>query len=220
MKLSDNTLNVLKNFSSINHGILFRAGNTLRTISPQKTVMASAEVEETFDRDFAIYDLSKFLGALTLFEQPEIKIGETQATIAAGNRKLVYTYADPSTFLTPPAKDLNFPTTDIVLNVSHEDLQKVQKAANVLQLPETVISGDGENIYLSADDTKNPSKDKYSVAVGTTTRVFNAVFKNENLKLLTNDYLVEISDKGISKFSATGVVYFIATEQNSTFNNI
>jgi hypothetical protein len=218
MKLSDNTLTVLKNFSSINHGILFRAGNVIRTISPQKTVMASAEVEETFDRDFAIYDLSKFLGALTLFDRPEIKFGDTQATIASDKRKLVYTYADPSTFLTAPSKELNFPETDIKFNIANEELQKIQKAASVLQLPETVISGDGENIYLSADDSKNPSKDKYSIVVGQTNATFNAVFKNENLKLLPNDYAVEISDKGISKFSATGVVYFIASEATSTFN--
>jgi len=218
MKLSENTLTILKNFSSINHGILFRSGNMIRTISPQKTVMASAEVQETFDRDFAIYDLSKFLGALMLFDQPEIHFGETQATIASDKRKLVYTYADPSTFVTSPAKDLNFPAAEINLSITQEDLTKVQKAAGVLGLPETIISGDGENIYLSADDSRNPTNDKYSIIVGTTDIVFKAIFKNENIKLLPNDYDVSISKAGISKFTAPSITYFIATEKDSTFN--
>jgi len=218
MKFSDKTLSVLKNFSTINHGILFRSGSTLKTISPQKTIMANVDVEETFEKDFAIYDLPRFLGVLSLFDNPEIVLGENQATIVSDKRKLVYTYSDPTTFTTPPVKDVSFPETTIKFSLANEDLQKVQRAANVLQLPETIVSGDGSTIYLSADDSKTPSKDKYSVAIGTTTQVFNAVFKNENLKLLPSDYSVEISERGISRFTAEGIMYYIATEATSTFS--
>ena len=218
MKFSDKTLTVLKNFSTINHGILFRSGSTLKTISPQKTIMANIDVEETFEKDFAIYDLPRFLGVLSLFENPEIVLGENQATIVSDKRKLVYTYSDPTTFTTPPVKEVTFPETTIKFTLANDDFQKVQRAANVLQLPETIISGDGTDIYLTADDSKVPTKDKYSIVVGKTTQTFSAVFKNENMKLLPSDYTVEISERGISRFTAKGIMYYIATEATSSFS--
>jgi len=217
MNLSDTTLAVLKNFSSINSSILFREGNVVRTISPQKTIMASATIDETFNRDFAIFDLPRFLGVLSLFDKPELVLNNNDVTIVSDKRKLVYTYADASTFVTPPAKDITFPLADISFELKHEDLQKVQRAANVLQLPEIVVSGNGSTISLKAYDSKNPTADSYSSVIGETDINFNAIFKNENLKILPNDYTVDISSRGISRFNSSKVTYFIATEATSTF---
>ena len=218
MKFSDATLDVLKNFSSINSSMLFRSGNTIRTISPQKTIMAKAEVDESFDKDFAIYDLPRFLGVMSLFEKPEVTLNDKEAVILDNSRKLVYTYADASTFATPPSKDVTFPDAEVNFTLKNEDLQKVQRAGNVLQLPEIAVVGDGTTIALKAYDSKNPTADSYVAIIGITNRVFNAIFKNENLKLIPADYDASVSSKGISKFTSAKITYWIATEATSTFN--
>jgi len=218
MILSSDTLLILKNFSSINSSILFREGNIIRTISPQKTIMASANIAETLTKNFAIYDLPRFLSVISLFDNPELILNDNDVTIVSDKRKLVYTYADPSTFVTPPAKDITFPIADISFELKNEDLQKVQRAANVLQLPEISVFGDGSTISLRAYDSKNPTADSYSSDIGETNSNFNAIFKNENLKIIPNDYTVDISSRGISRFSSSNVTYFIATEATSTFS--
>ena len=50
MKLSEKTVNLLKNFAGINQSILFKKGNKLRTMSVMKNILAEAEVEEEFER--------------------------------------------------------------------------------------------------------------------------------------------------------------------------
>ena len=71
MKLSDNTLTILKNFAGINNSILVKKGNKLRTISVAKNILAEAEITpEEFPRDFAIYDLNQFLNFLSLDKDP------------------------------------------------------------------------------------------------------------------------------------------------------
>jgi hypothetical protein len=218
MKFSDQTITVLKNFSSINSSILFREGNILRTISPQKTIMAKAEVDETFEKDFAIFDLPRFLGVLSLFDTPEIVVGDKEATIVDDKRKLVYIYADPSTFATPPVKDVTFPIPDVEFTLRTVDLQKVQRAGNVLQLPEIAVIGNGSTISLKAYDSKNPTADSYSAIIGDTEQNFCAIFKNENLKMLVNDYEVSLSSRGISRFISDKLTYWIAVEATSNFN--
>jgi hypothetical protein len=218
MKFSDKTISVLKNFSSINKSMLFRQGNTLRVISPQKNILAKADIDETFDRDFAIYDLPRFLGVLSLFDSPEVVINEKDATIIVDKKKLVYVYADASSFATPPAKDVSLPLAEINMTLTNADLQQVQRAGSVMQLPEIAFVGDGKIISLKAVDMKNPTADSFVVEIGETDQTFNAVFKSENFKLMDATYEVSISSKGISQFATTGMTYWIATEATSTFN--
>jgi gp45 sliding clamp, C terminal len=205
MIFSEKTLAVLKNFSSINSSMLFRRGNIVRSISPQKTILAKEQIDENIERDFAIYDLSKFLGVLSLFNAPEIVLGENSATIVANNQKLVYVYADASTFATPPDKELTLPVPEVMFNLKSADLLKVQRAGHVLQLPEIAVAGDGSTIRLKAVD-------------GETDKTFNVVFKSENLKMLPNDYDLSITSKGISKFECGTLVYMVANEASSSFN--
>ena len=218
MKFSDKTVSVLKNFSSINKSMLFRQGNTLRVISPQKNILAKADIDETFDRDFAIYDLPRFLGVLSLFDSPEVVINEKDATIIHDKKKLVYVYADASSFATPPVKDVSLPLAEITMTLTSADLQQVQRAGSVMQLPEIAFVGDGKSISLKAVDMKNPTADSFIVEIGETDQTFNAVFKSENFKLMDATYEVSISSKGISQFATTGMTYWIATEATSTFN--
>ena len=218
MKFSDKTISVLKNFSSINKGILFRKGSTLRVIAEQKNILAKADIDETFDHDFAIADVPRFLGVLSLFDSPEVVLNEKDATIVSDKQKLMYVYADASSFATAPDKDVSFPIGEINMTLTSASLQQVQRAGSVMQLQEIAFVGDGKVVCLKAVNIKNPTADSFSVEIGETDQTFNAVFKSENFKLMDATYEVSISSKGISQFAATGMTYWIATEATSTFN--
>ena len=222
MKLSENTLNILKNFSTINSSMMFKEGNVITTVSSRKNILAKAEVDETFERDFGIYELNRFISVLDLFEEPEINIKETNLEISDnGGNKTRYGYADQSIITQPPEKDPNFPEAEIQFKLTHDVLQKVQRACGVMSLPEIAVVGDGETISLTALDVKNESSDTFSVTVGEADANFRMIFKTENLKLINGDYNVQISSKGISHFKSvdTSLQYWIALESNSQYDS-
>lgn len=216
MRLSEQTVSLLKNFAGINQNIQFKAGNKLQTISAQKNILVDAEVPELFPSDFAIYDLNKMLGVMSLFQDPELEIGDK--TMKVGG-KVNYMFADPSMIVTPPEKELTFPEAEVKFAMSNVDFSQTTKAAAMLGLPHVCVVGDGSKITLGATDVNNSSSDDFVTEVGTTDKNFCMVFKIENLKLFAGDYDVQITSKGISKFSHTSInlQYFIATESDSTF---
>ena len=218
MILSENTLNVLKNFSAINNGMMFREGNVLSTISNNRTIIARAEVDDSFNRDFAIYDLPKFISVLSLFEKPEVTFGADAAKIIADKQKMTYVYADPATIVTPPTKDFNLPEPEVIVSLTASDLNHVMKASAVLQLPEIAIEGNGSVITLRALDSKNPTSDDFSIEVGNTNRKFSCIFRAENIKVMSDDYSVELNSKRISKFTNGKITYWIAMEPASSFS--
>ena len=218
MKLTAETLAILKNYATINQNIQFKQGQTLSTISPQKNILTSAEISEDIPRTFAIYDLNRLLGALSLFEKvPDLTLNETQMVI---NGETKYTYGDPAMLVLPPEKKLDFPDPEINFKMSKDAYDACLKAAQVLTLPELVVHGDGSKIFLVATDTNNNSSDEFRNEVGTTDKDFQMVFKIENMKLLSGGYQVGISSKGIAHFSHehSKLQYWIATEQNSNYN--
>jgi hypothetical protein len=217
MKLDTRTTQILKNFASINPSIMFKPGNRLATISAGKTVMARANITQEIPSPFAIYDLSRFLGTISLFTDPELNVDEKYMTIAQGKRKINYTFTEPSLIVTPPDKEIKLPDPEVSFSISGDELSEVMKALSVLSLPEIAVVGDGTDISVQAIDSKNPSGDTYSVNVGSTTATFKMIIRAENLKLLPGDYNVEISSKGLSRFSTTDIEYFIAVESNSTY---
>ena len=216
MRLSSETVSLLKNFASINQNLQFKTGNKLSTISAQKNILVNAEIPETLPSDFAIYDLNKFLGVMSLFQDPELEIGDKTMTVGG---KVNYVFADPTMIVVPPEKELNFPHPEETFTLTNADFSQVIKAASLLGLPHICAVGNGLKITLEATDVHNSSSDDYKTEVGTTNETFNLVFKLENLKLYTGDYNVELTSKGISKFSHTSsnLQYFIATESDSTF---
>lgn len=216
MKLSSRTLQILKNFATINPSLLFKPGKTLATISPTKTMQAKATVVEQFDNEFAIYDLSRFIGVLSLFEDPDVLVDKSFLTIANNGHKVNYVYAEKDLIVTP-SKEIKMPVADVNFSLTGSHLISVMKALNVLSLPEVAVIGDGASIKFSALNTKNPSGDVYSVDVGETTHNFKMVFKAENMKLLMGDYDVAITSKGLGHFKGSDVEYWIATESTSTF---
>jgi len=221
MKISENTINVLKNFSTINSSIMFKTGNTLSTVSPRKNILARAEVTEEFEQEFAIYELNRFISVLDLFEEPEIDCEKNSLVISDANgQKTKYGYADPSIITQPPEKTPNFPDAEIQFKLTHDALQKVQRACGVMSLPEIAVVGEGDTIKLTALDVKNDSSDTFSVTVGEADADFRMIFKTENLKLIAGDYNVQISSKGISHFKSTdmNLEYWIALESGSQYN--
>lgn len=217
MKLNTRSIQVLKNFASINPSIQFSEGTNLKTISPNKTMMAKAKLEDIIPSTFAIYDLSRFLGVVSLFEDPEFSIETNMVNITSPGRKVSYTFADPSTIITPPDREIVLEDPDVVFELKHENFAEIMKALGVMSFPDFVVVGEDGKIFLRATDTKNPSSDKFDIEVGITDRTFTAVFKTENVKILPSSYTVSLSSKGISHFVSDDVEYWISLEANSTF---
>lgn len=216
MKIDVNTVNVLKNFSKINNSIVIQEGNVLKTISPNKTIMAKATVPTQFNKRFAVYDLNSFLSGLSLYNDPEIEVDEKFIYFRDSNEEGKFKLSDEGSITKAPEKEINLPSVDVSFTLKNEHLTKVEKAAGVYGLPEIVVAGDGKTVYIKAADSKSPGSE-YSIPIGETDKTFNAVFKFENIKILPGDYEVTISSKGISKFIGAEVEYFIAVEQHSTF---
>jgi hypothetical protein len=218
MKLDTKTVNVLKNFSTINPSMLFREGNTLKTISPTKTVMAKANIDTPINKKFAIYNLGKLLSTLSFYDNPEIELRDQNLVISNGNgSSTTLAYADESTIKTPPDRDISLPSVDAEFKISNSALTNIMKMLGTLGLPEIAIVGDGTNLYVSALDSKNAGSECHTEKVGVTSKTFRAIFKAENIKLIAGDYDVAVSSKGISHFKGAEAEYWIAVEQNSTF---
>ena len=223
MKLSKNTLNMLKNFSDINMSIEIKKGNILRTVSVQKNILAQAELEEDFPQDFAIYELNRFLGAVSLFDDPEFQFNGKSANIGTTKHSVDYVYCDPSMIVTPPENNITFPEPEVKFTLSQDALSQIMKASNVLGTPEIAVEGGphpNDVIRLKALDVNNDSTDTFKVVLDERSdNKFRFVFKTENMKMLPGNYDVEISSKGISHFTMQGqkLQYWIATESSSSF---
>ena len=220
MKLSKHTINMLKNFSDINMSIEIKEGNILRTVSVQKNILAQAELEDSFPQDFAIYELNRFLGAISLFDDPEFKFNGKSTNIGTARHSVDYVYCDPSMIVTPPENNINFPEPEVKFTLTQDALSQVMKASNVLGTPEIAVESDSGNINIKALDVNNDSTDTFTVNLDEKSdNKFKFVFKTENMKMLPGNYDVEISSKGISHFTMQGqkLQYWIATEASSTF---
>ncbi len=221
MKLSDKTINLLKNFSTINQSILFKQGSKLRTISVMKNILAEATVEEEFPKDFGIYDLPQFLNSVVvLYNNAEFDFAnENHVVIKEGRMRSKYFFADPSVIVTPPEKTLTLPSEDVTFDVSTEQLDKLLKAASLYQLSDlAVVGGDGV-VKLLVRDKKNDASNDFSIVVGETNDVFSFNFKVENIKILPGNYEVVVSSKLLSRFTSKNqdLTYYIALEPDSTF---
>tara|TARA_B110000503_G_scaffold57388_1_gene91962 strand:+ start:9920 stop:10603 length:684 start_codon:yes stop_codon:yes gene_type:complete len=217
MKFSERTLTILKSFSSINKSILMKEGNVLKTVTPEKTLVATATIPDQIPSQACIYDLSRFLSILSLYKDPDVEFGDKFFTITSGKQLTKYVYADISMIHAAPEKDIQLPSADVVVDVSWEDLQSVIKAAGVLQFSEVAFVGQDGKIYLKAIDGANANSDDYGVEIGTTSDEFKIIVKTDNLKLLPQDYKVTLCAKGISEFKSTDVTYFVAIDTKSTY---
>lgn len=220
MKLSDNTLTILKNFAGINNSILVKEGNRLRTISMAKNILAEAEIKEDFPRDFAIYDLNQFLNGLSLHQDPDLDFNQdSYLSIKEGKRRVKYFFADPNVITSPPEKEITLPSEDVTFQLDTTSLEKLLKAAAVYQLPDFSAIGEAGVIKLVVRDKKNDTSNEYAIVVGETEKEFCFNFKVENIKIIPGAYDVVVSSKLLSQFTNTqfNLKYYIALEPDSTF---
>ena len=220
MKLSDNTLTILKNFAGINNSILVKQGNKLRTISVAKNILAEADITEEFPRDFAIYDLNQFLNGLSLHNDPDLDFKEdSYLSIREGKRRVKYFFADPNVIISPPDKDIQLPSQDVCFQLDSTSLEKLVKAAAVYQLPDFSAIGEAGVIKLVVRDKKNDTSNEYAIVVGETDDEFVFNFKVENIKIIPGAYDVVVSSKLLSQFTNAkyNLTYYIALEPDSTF---
>ena len=220
MKLSDKTLTVLKNFAGINNSILVKEGNQLRTMSVAKNILAEADIDEEFSRQFGVYDLNQFLNGLSLHQDPDLDFTEeSYLTIREGKRRVKYFYADPNVIISPPDKAITLPSEDVHFQLESTSLEKLLKAAAVYQLPDLSAVGEAGVVKLVVRDKKNDTSNEYSIVVGETDKVFSFNFKVENIKIIPGAYDVVVSSKLLSRFtnSQFNLTYYIALEPDSTF---
>jgi len=223
MRLSEKTTKILQNFTSINQSLYFKEGNTLRTMSVMKNVLAEAEIDEYIPREFAIYDLPQFLNTLSLTATPSIDVStnQTHATIkGTTNNKTKFFFCDPSVIIAPPEKQMELPSVDVEFTLGEQDLKNLLKASSIMQLPDLSVVGNGNTVEVVVSDRKNDTSNEYNLTVGNTTNTFSFNFKIENIKTLIGSYHVQISKKNLAKFYSSHykLTYFIALEPDSSYD--
>ena len=217
--LSKTTLDVLKNFSTINSSIVFRQGSTVRTISNAENILAKYTGEEIFPTDFAIYDLSQFLMGISLFNDPQLEFtSKDYVNIKGGRQSAKYYFSDPEiTLKSAPEKNVKFPGSDIEFTLTGEELYNIQRASAIYSLPDlTFYSEEGSNtIRLILRDKENDTSNTYDLSVkGTATGTFSLDLKIENIRVLPSDYVVKVSKHLISEWTSqdADLKYYIALE--------
>ena len=225
MIINNETVETLKNFAEINQSLVIEAGDVIKTVSEQTNVLAKAKLGQSFPQDFAIYDLNKFLGVLSLFAEPQFDFSEKSIKIqssvdannfVAGDSVAEYQFANMSLFENERkilAKDINLPSEEAVFKLEEKYFMSIMRAAAVMSLPEIAVVANEGKLKIQAIDAKT-SIDSYAVELGNSTSNFKMIFKIENLKLMRGSYDVKISDKGLGHFKNTGreLEYWIATE--------
>lgn len=215
MKLSDSTVTLLKNFSNINQSLMFKQGNSIRTISVMKNILAEATITEDLPKDFGIYDLNQFLNGMSLHKDPELDFeNDSYVMIREGKSRSKYFFADPNVIISPPDKTLTLPSEDVCFVLNTQDLDRLLKAAAVYQLPDFSAVGEAGVVKLVVRDKKNETSNDFSIVVGETISTFEFNFKVENIKLIPGTYDVVVSKAGLSKFTSKDrdLTYFIALE--------
>lgn len=217
MNLSNDTKEVFKNFSTINQNLLVKSGNVINTMSAMKNIVAKATIPDSFDNEFAIYDLNEFLSALSLFKNPTLGFGDKSVKLKeeGGGSSVNYFFSDPSV-VTSPKTEITMPSVDVEFTFTQDSFNQILKASAVLGVPDVVLQGTaGGDINLTVTDRKNDTSNDFAIKVGeNASSDFTHYFKVENLKLLSGNYKVEVSTKGISHFVNMDkpVEYFIALE--------
>ena len=221
MKLSDKTINLLKNFSSINQSILIKEGYSIRTISVMKNILAEAKVPEEFPKDFGIYDLNQFLNAISsLHINPELDFSNNEyLLIREGKKRNRFFFADPNVIVSPPEKSITLPSEDVCFELDTQVLGTLMKAAAIYQVPDLSVIGEAGVVKLVVHDKKNDTSNTHEEVVGETDEEFCFNFKVENIKILPGTYEVVVSKKLLSRFESKNheLTYYIALEPDSTF---
>ena len=218
MKISKETLALLKNFATINGNLLIKPGNVLLTKSADNGIYASVKVAETFETEFGVYDLNELLGIFSLFENPHIEIeGESHAIIKEGRRRIRFNSASESV-LTYPSKEIKLPVGDIAFKLSADDINMIVRTAAALRAPDVAFKGENGELKVIVYDKTNSGSNSNEMDIGEVDETFSAIVKVEKIKMIPGPYDVEISAKKALKFSSGDLMYVLALEKDSTFD--
>lgn len=224
VSISNDTLSVLRNFSSINPNVVLKPGQEVKTISEAKNILAVADITEDFPTEMGIYDLNEFLSVVNLVNDPQLSFGDNHVDVVGGNSKVKYFFSD-SSILTTPQKDITMPDCEVTVSFTDDILSQIRKAASALGHSEMSISATDEGVNIKVFDSKDSSANIYNIQLandaGYKEGQFEFVININNLKLLDGDYEVNISSKLISEWKNTTkpVRYYIALEKNSNYNS-
>jgi len=224
VSISNDTLSVLRNFSSINPNVVLKPGQEVKTISEAKNILAVAEIAEDFPTEMGIYDLNEFLSVVNLVNDPQLNFGDNHVDVVGGNSKVKYFFSD-SSILTTPQKDITMPDCEVTVSFTDDILSQIRKAASALGHSEMSISATDDGVNIKVFDSKDNSANIYNIQLandaGYKEGQFDFVININNLKLVDGDYEVNFSSKLISEWKNTTkpVRYYIALEKNSNYNS-
>ena len=216
MKLSKGTLDILKNFATINTNILVREGNTLSTISTGKNIFAKADVKETFPKEFAIYDLNSLLSLLTLMDDTDVEFGDESLKVTKGSSVFEYFYADPNIIVTAPDKSIEVDQF-FQFDLTKDDIDMIMKAAAITAAPMLSIVGSGGEVIVTVGDPSTPKSNSFRQVIGSTDKEFDARLAVENFKVIPASYSVTLSQKKFMflESSKSELKYWLALERSS-----
>ena len=224
MHISKETLSILKNFRDLNSNIYVVPGNTIKTITPAKNVMAWASVQEQFPVEFGIWDLTSFLGTVSLFDNPEFDFHDKYVMISGGKSSRVkYYYSDPS-LLTIPTQNVKMPDPVVVIDLEEETFNELKKASSVLGLPDLSFVSNGSEVSAILSDKSNATNNTYSLdiekSIFTEGAEFNFDFKIDHLRFIPGCYRMKIAEKVVSEFqnTTTNLAYWVALQSTSVYN--
>jgi hypothetical protein len=219
MKLSDETISVLQNFQTINPSIVISSGNVIRTISVPETIFAKATLQDSFPKRFGIYDLSKFLGILSLNKNSEVEFHEHYMTISQDRSRIRYSYCNPELIKSPDEqKDIALPSVDVTFELKNEVLKEVTKAMSVLGFNEICFRGADGILSVQTFSSKNDNSDVYSHDIGETSKTFSVILEADKLKTLPCNYTVSITKMGLAHFYSPFVEYGVGISTRSSFD--
>ena len=225
MKLSKNTLDILTNFRQINKGLVFKAGNVIKTRHERQMMpIAKAVIEEEFPRDFAIYDLTTFLSVFNLLDNPELEFTDTHVVLTDDSKRSAkIKYAAP-TMVVHMDYDIavKLPSVDVSCEISQQDFKAIEKAASSFTAPEIAFVGDGKNIKLTTHNSNNSGNDSFEIVLGETDKNFTMIVNVANLQMPAKSYKIDICFQGIVEFNSLEVgnelTYWVAVSEKSKVN--
>lgn len=229
MKLSHETISILKHAAAINPGICIDAGNMIFSVHESRTVRMQATVEETFPQSFALINLSQFLNIIALVDDPELTFNDDYVVITSpnGNQTMQYYFADPAVVQQSNKAlkaDIQY---EFSFNVTKDDLTKLNRAAAAISADDVCVFNRGTDIFMSVLDKRRQMGNNFEILVGSDSDLegknYKVYFRKNNLKLTNNDFYVSVSSKGLSTWKAkdAGVpelLFHVAIERDSEFN--
>jgi len=194
MKISSDTLSILKNFSDINDGIHFKKGSLLATWHPAQFILAEATIKEEIPQDFTVFDLRQFLSVNSLFDEPEYSFESDKVIVTANNRSVNFLFSEPSLVLDPENRTTKYRENTLKgsiakANITKEELKSLKQSAAILALPDIFVTGQNDTITFSVQNAENTGTNSFKVVVkGEVQEDFSSIMRCEHLKMLDGDY--------------------------------